>query len=409
MRDFAILKDEEITILESQYLMRDRAAKQAQAYEDKRAALESEASTVKNDGSASMAAGIRNEAQELDMEIKELEIRLMEMRARHRHLLDRANQLESSVAAKLSSYNSSIAIVDMEIRKFLRRPPIEQSLPSPGSGGAELGMYALKPERRTLEMAKEQWKAEQEILAQRRADVENERRALQEGRKMWQSAVQRITDFEKSLRAQTKSLSQSQLQPGDAAPAAQLLSDLSSLIESLESDVSHAESNDWNLLICCLGAELEALREGRAILEQALGIVTEDMTNSMSKPQADHVDDQDQDAPDDNLIRFGGNANDGVRYSPGASSNKSLEETLKEFGNGEPSETGGGRPGRKKTEKEGTSTREELKTAARQNQILRTVAARSGSVLGFGFGPTPDSRSDTEDDDPGPDFFISHA
>jgi len=298
----------------------------------------------------------------------------------------------------------------MEIRKFLRRPPIEQSLPSPGSGGTESGMYTLKPERRTLEMAKEQWKTEQETLAQRRDDVEKERRALQEGRKMWQSAVQRITDFEKTLRAQTKSLSQSQLQPGGTAPTTQLLSDLSSLIESLESDVSHAESNDWNLLICCLGAELEALREGRAILEQALGIVTEDVTrstNGMSKPQPDHVDDEDQDEPDDNLIRFGGNANDGVWHSPGASSNKSLEETLKELGDGELSETGGGRPGWKKNEKEGTLTREELKTATRQN--CQTSRATVGSVLGFGFGPTPDSQSDTEDDDPGPDFLISHA
>ena len=45
---------------------------------------------------------------------------------------------------------------------------------------------------------------------------------------------------------------------------------MTSTILQLESKFKLAEARDWKLLVCCIGAELEAFREGKTILEDAL-------------------------------------------------------------------------------------------------------------------------------------------
>jgi hypothetical protein len=37
----------------------------------------------------------------------------------------------------------------------------------------------------------------------------------------------------------------------------------------IESKLKLAESKNWKLLVCCIGAELEAFKQGREILENA--------------------------------------------------------------------------------------------------------------------------------------------
>jgi len=394
--DFAKLKEEELRIVDTESKAREDALRHTEQFEAKKTSLVTEMEALQEDESSRLARSLRSEAEKVEKEIKELENRLFELKGRHRHLIGQISQLENSVDSKLSSYQSSLVLLEKEVKTFLRRPPVPHSLGS----SAGPGMYALKPERRTLQMAQEQWTAEREMLAQRRTDVDMEKMALEQGGAIWRDAIHRINDFEKELRVETKVLSSpshtSSLPDGTNGSRPRSVEEnvstqtvrtkLDNLILSLEKDLEYAESKNWNLLICCLGAELEAFREASDLL----------------KPPADQQADHDQIShhgsshdgePPSDLWHYTADTHPSVSRSPGASSNHSLEDTLREFGNATQDEE------RKRTGIGGGMT-----PAQRQDPLSPE----------FGFGPNKalnsTSESEDDDDDPGPpDFFLSHA
>ena len=186
MEDFAQLKDEELRIIDAESRNRELALQQTKKFEDKKQSLESEIDSISGEDAIIGAAALRDEANKVEAETRELEHRLFEMRSRHRNLVTQAEQLENSVDSKLSSYKSSLRLVEKDVKQFLKTPPVSSSLSNfDESESTRGGMYALKPERRTLDMAQEQWNTEQNSLALRKADVEDEQHALQEGARLW--------------------------------------------------------------------------------------------------------------------------------------------------------------------------------------------------------------------------------
>ena len=229
------------------------------------------------------------------------------------------------------------------------------------------GMYSLTPDRRTLRMAQEQWSYEQDILSQRRGDVETERQALLDGAKLWRGASDKIKLFEREMRSALEEGSNSD-QDQEQTTAA-LLTQLNELIALVEEEVETAESNDWNLLICALGAELEALRRGREMLG---GCDEEESRMQFGNGIAADYADQDSNNPPEDLL------NGTLPDSPGAGSNKSLEDTMRVFGDGAKGEE------------------------PAHDDLLHSDE---------GFGPTRrpvTSHEESEDDDPGPGFLLSH-
>jgi hypothetical protein len=368
MQEFARLKAEELRILASQSKSRGSAMEKVRALEDKKSALASQIEAIKHEDTSTSAGQLQKEAQQLDVEIRELEDRLFELKAKKRHIMAQAIQIENSVSSKLSSYTSSIGIVDREIRQFLKQPPVPSKLAVEADMGQS--MYDLNPERRTLDMAKDQWINEQRILDEKRADAEQEKAAFEEGMILWRDTLDRINVFEKDLRAATGDLRKSIAGATDPEKAMHnLLPRLDATIDYLESSLHHAEENRWNLLICCIGPELEAFQEGRNVLRQTLGLPPLDSTP---------VSEEDPDGPDHDLL------NDGS-HSPGAESNKSLEDTMHAFGNLKP-----------------------LDSDKKGKGISRGLPAEMDKDTGIGFGPT-NAESESEEDDPGPDFLLSHS
>ena len=322
----------------------------------------------------------------MDVEIRELENRLFEMRARHRHLTTQAEQLENSTNSKLSSYQASLALVERDVKQFLRTPPVPSSLSNFDETGSPLGgMYALKPNRRTLEMAQEHWATEQNSLALRKADVEDEREALQEGAKIWRGVTQQITDYEKDVRRAVKS---SQQQPrvtnGEVDPTTGLLEKINDLIASVSTALTTAESKEWNLIICALGAELEALQQARLLLGGE---------PEKPAPQLERIETNgtviDDDPPPDLL---NGSA---IRRS---SSNQSLQDTLREFGDGDGT-----------TDKGKAPVRDEGDESKVDDSGQDPWAPTNGNALATGTSVRREYRSESEDDEPGPDFLVSHS
>ncbi|RMZ88670.1 hypothetical protein DV736_g4097, partial [Chaetothyriales sp. CBS 134916] len=306
MDELALLTEQELRIIARETGGRERALQQMETLAGKKASLEAEILAMESEDNTAAPTSLRTEAGRVEAEICELEKRLIELRTRHGHLIDQAQQLENGLDSKLSSYTSSLALVEKDIGQFLRTPPVPSSLASaddaPTSGGGG-GMYALRPDRRTLDMAQEQWLREQSQLGQRKADVEAERSALEQGAQLWRDTVQKIDDYEHEVRKV-----------------------LDVLVAHVSSVLATAESRGWNLLICCLGAELEALQQARVLLggggdggqpsKQSPAAVAPNATERDDDPPADLI----------NGTNPSASVMGGIK---GSSSNESLQDTLR--------------------------------------------------------------------------------
>ena len=351
MKEFVGLKEQELKVLNDQERKREQAIRKIEVFEDKKAGLSHHTAEINNEQETQLASRIRAQAENLESEIKRLEDELAEKKARHRRLISQANQRESAVQSKLSSFETSMRMLDSEIKTFLRQPPIEQSLPvGEHHGGVAGDFYALNPKRRTLDMAKDQWRAEEAMLRDRKEDVAAEMAALKKGSEIWREIITDITDFEKWLHKATSELSRTQSNvPNDTAGA---LTRIDGLIDILTKCYQHAEDSGWNLLVCCIGAELEAYREGRALLSRTTDMVHENGGGPLETPGSE-------------LVEYDGESGDGRALH---GSNESLNATMLAMDGGM-----GSRPQQMPSQ-----------------------------------GPGVDSRSESEDEGPGPDFLISH-
>jgi hypothetical protein len=352
MKEFVLLKEEELKVLSEQERRREQALRKVKVFEDKKAGLGNQIAEIKNEEGAQLANSIKAEAENLESEIKRLEDELAEKKARHRHLMNQASQKESSVQSKLSSFETSMKMLDSEIRMFLKRPPIEQSLQVGGHDPMAVGdFYSLNPKRRTLDLAKDHWRGEGSMLRNRKQDVAAEMAALRDGSEMWRGIVTEISSFEKWLQKQTNELSGTQ--PDVPNNMSNALTRIDYLIDMLEQRYQLAEEKGWNLLVCCVGAELEAYSEGKRLLSRTLGL------------SEVNGEEDSQGIPESELIQYGG-ANEDVRGLHG--SNESLKATM-------------------------------LAMDGAMDHRLQEMPSPAS---------VPDSRSESEDEGPGPDFLISH-
>ncbi|KAJ5632443.1 hypothetical protein N7490_008782 [Penicillium lividum] len=295
--DLLKLREEEREILSSQSDERENALHEIQGFTSRRNGLEEAISMIHNDRRSQRAKQLQEEATGLETDIQELETKLFEMKAKHRHLVSEIAEIENSVDAKLSSYTESLSLVQADIRNYLRDPQVQPL----SRQSSESTLYSLNPKRRTLEMAQELWKQEQEILHTRQKEVDAEILALEEGGGVWKQAMADVSGFEKRLRGYMRRYMQLDMQAINCVPigdtkdevAASVSDDLEQITQRLESHLEHAEEKDWRLLVCCIAAELEALREAKAMLLPAFGLPApeaEAPVASASSSQQAHAD-----------------------------------------------------------------------------------------------------------------------
>ncbi|KAK4139698.1 pyruvate kinase [Dichotomopilus funicola] len=151
---------------------------------------------------------------------------------------------------------------------------------SESPGGVEF--IKLRPERRTVEMARDWWEGESRLLEKRRQEVEKERAALEEGVAVWKDAVALVSGFETDLRKEIdgdadETASKGKGREGETVSEADLthtmraqLDKMRAVMDGLGERLHVAEEHGWNLLICAIGAELEAFRQAKDMLRDAL-------------------------------------------------------------------------------------------------------------------------------------------
>ncbi|KAJ5622307.1 hypothetical protein N7528_005539 [Penicillium herquei] len=294
MYELLKLREQEREILSSQSNERDTALREIQGFTSRRSGLEEAISVIHSDQENQRVTNLQEEARGLETDIHELETKLLEMKAKHRHIVSEIANTKNSVDAKLSSYTESLSLLQSDIQNYLRDPPVQAISARTG----ESTFYALNPKRRTLEMAQEFWTNEQEYLHDRQQEVDAEILALEEGGGLWQEAMTDVSGFEKRLRDYMRRYMQLNAQETDGVPvgsgkeqvATSVSQDLQQTTQRLQSHLEYAEDKDWKLLVCCIAAELEALRQAKVLLLPAFGLPVPDLLPASSPP--DHDSDQ---------------------------------------------------------------------------------------------------------------------
>ncbi|OAX84603.1 hypothetical protein ACJ72_01030 [Emergomyces africanus] len=276
MHTLLSLKEEERRLIDSELKNRRSAVKEVDNFSSKQSGLGKAIAEIQTKEGSLRAENLMREARTLETDIRDLESKLLQMKARHRHILNEVSQIQNSVDAQLSSYKASLALVETEVSRYLRSPPIRPLVPPSGTLPP---FYALNPKRRTLEMAKEQWVIEQSELRSKRRKIDIEIEALREGGGVWQKVVSDISSFEKLLRREMQSWQLGshllELLNGDSTitHGRTILNELDDTASQLETSLQLAEQKNWNLLICCIGAELEAFQEAKRLLLEAFPMI----------------------------------------------------------------------------------------------------------------------------------------
>ncbi|KAK4236670.1 hypothetical protein C8A03DRAFT_16721 [Achaetomium macrosporum] len=301
----ADLKAEEDAQLTSALSTRKQALSQLRRLSARREGIAEELRVLESEegdeGQQSLGRELRElegEREAVAGEIAELEERLAGLKKRQKWLDGRVEEVRSRREAGLSSYKGALKEVEGRIAGLLARPavrPLDVELFSqsgvaegdPGESPGGVEFLHLRPERRTVEMARDWWEGEVRILERRKAKVDKERAALEQGVEVWKETVKLVSEFEAGLRREmsgggdvgetgngkgkgreSDSASPEPPPPDQAMYA--LLDKMRVVMASLEERLHIAEEKGWNLLICAIGAELEAFRQAESMLVEAL-------------------------------------------------------------------------------------------------------------------------------------------
>ncbi|KAL9599108.1 MAG: hypothetical protein Q9219_004066 [cf. Caloplaca sp. 3 TL-2023] len=115
-----------------------------------------------------------------------------------------------------------------------------------------------------------------QVVEKRLEGVEREIEALGEGRRVWGEVVRVVEDVETCLEAEMRGLG-GQGGDGDGDGGGEeggsldrVLAAMAQARGTVEGKMRVVEENGWKLLVVCVGAELEALREGERVLRGLL-------------------------------------------------------------------------------------------------------------------------------------------
>lgn len=282
MRELALVKGEEVAELQNRSESSKTILHQVDEWNEKREGLNKEIRDIETSKEATQLRQLKQEEKALQGEIHELEDRLLQLRAKQRHMTLEISRMTNSVDAKLSSYQASLSLLESNIKRFLAKP---QQTDVYSDEPEEIPSFmSLPANRRTLTMVHEHYHGQQGLLNKRIERAEFERDALEDGAQVWEDVLTEVTAYERNLRrALRRSMSNSQHDTASRSSSLKhnsdqtgslensdgfnkLVSDTDRIILQLESKLKLAEARNWKLLVCCIGAELEALIEAREIL-----------------------------------------------------------------------------------------------------------------------------------------------
>jgi hypothetical protein len=258
----ASVRAEELDLLDQDLQQLQVTVEKTEGWAQKRLRLERKIENIEGEDSGAKTETLQTEASKLEQEIRQKEEELWALKRRHRRVLDELADTQNSVEARLSSYKTSLSLLDKEVSNFLARPPNMNHIPL-----SSTPFLSLPVKRRTLEMAREYWQDEYTRLAEKCEELDTDRGALDEGAVLWNEVVKKVADYESSLQSFMLHAGRN-----NVPDSSELLDQMDATVNYLEKKLELSSMRSWNLLVCAIGAELEAFTQGKAMLEEALGV-----------------------------------------------------------------------------------------------------------------------------------------
>ncbi|KAG0642586.1 hypothetical protein HOY80DRAFT_1007846 [Tuber brumale] len=250
MRELAEIRDKEEKAYASEVAERETLVKTMKNWRDKASLLEKEIHKIEEGEEGREARALREAKSEVEREIQELRIRLSKLEDHRAALKYKLEELESTVSSKTSSYQSSLVTVKQRTSNFLAT----HRFPSPAT-------------------AIESWTLEREALLAKKDQAKVEGEALHEGMVLWDETLSLVYSFEEKL-----GLLISGRRGGDINR--DIMQGLEDVVEALEKKLESAENRGWKLLVCCIGAELEAFKEAKEVMKRSLSITSASSTET---------------------------------------------------------------------------------------------------------------------------------
>lgn len=305
---------------ETQYILESRQARLAAIAKANKLATQhktiaSELKAMETDNDSPLQVEIRSmdsEYKHVCVDIEEFEQKLRLLKQRKTELERRMEEARSERESGLSGYRGALKGTERSIGDMMKRPGVrvldidggllDSSLPVSGEADRMEGteteeddtqaglverrltgqdFMQLRPERRTLAMAKEWWLGEIALLTQRQSAVDREVKALHEGIEVWADVVSEISGYEMRLVDAITNLMDARLPDANLSLAESLrrrdeklfrsqYSDLTHTTRQIEGFLNHAESKGYNLLIAAIGGELTGFKEGERMLLETM-------------------------------------------------------------------------------------------------------------------------------------------
>ncbi|GAP84422.1 putative autophagy-related protein 28 protein [Rosellinia necatrix] len=288
------LRTEEKAYITNALAVRKAALSRLLDLSTKRKSIVAEMNTIESDRNKPLKDGIQNmERQHRTIcdDILKLEEKLRDLKRTKTELESRISEAKSVRDSELSGYKGALKECDKRISDFMSYPEVpvlevQRLIPQDADLAAQVGQHisgleflSLRPERRTLPMAKDWWEGEVEVLELRKAAINNERSALKEGKKLWQKVLDFLEDHDQHLRSTFEAMAKYSTQ--QTAPEINEMSEMLKRQYTMCSDwmcvlaetLDYTEKQGWNLLMTALGAELNYFQALKLQLAETLRLV----------------------------------------------------------------------------------------------------------------------------------------
>ncbi|KAI1432780.1 hypothetical protein GGR50DRAFT_696748 [Xylaria sp. CBS 124048] len=290
MSQLSDLKNEEEAYIATALAQRKAALSKLRNLSTKRNSILAEMHALESD----QDQPFKNQTEKMEQQhrtvcedIIKLEEKLRELKQTKAKLEKRITAAKSSHDSELSGYKGALGECDKRISDIMAYPevtalemeglasqqPDVKALIAQHISGFEF--LSLRPERRTLPMAKDWWEGEVQVLEHRKVAVDKERTALDEGTQLWQDMLGRLEEHDRHLKLTFEVMSEYASAKQKTADSDDEMGEILKKQYAMCKDITHeleelcnyTETQGWKLLVTALGAEIHYFRG----LKQQLG------------------------------------------------------------------------------------------------------------------------------------------
>ena len=279
LNSLAAVKSQEAELFDAQSRAKESQLRETQSLARKKQGIEDAIRNISHDPEHGNAALESLEAEEKTViaEIRSVEDRLMELRARERRIHQAREQMSSRLGAKLSSWQNALRDVDKKIQQALSSYDVRRS------PGGKRSTSPNAPREYTLSTLEESLKTQASTLQTAQSAAAHESTACIRGAQTWTLVIHAVNKLESSLRDALHRnrhpefpLIASPNQEDIPLPQQELVGHFDDAILTLEDALVESEEQGWSLLMVAIGAELEALKEGKEMLRDVIGVAEDE-------------------------------------------------------------------------------------------------------------------------------------